>query len=109
METTCTSLSELARGAQPSTASTPNLVTRREVSGAALGLLTAWQVTTGFSEPALARGRSTQVASWSRYGSRVEAMRSWLVGDLKAMVNGEDYAGLKAATGKKGVVSAYLG
>ncbi len=35
-------------------------------------------------------------------------MRSWLVGDLKAFINGADYVGLKEATGKKGVVASYM-
>jgi hypothetical protein len=35
-------------------------------------------------------------------------MRSWLVGDLKAYINSGDYAGLKEATGKKGVAGSYI-
>jgi hypothetical protein len=35
-------------------------------------------------------------------------MRSWLAGDFKSLVGSSDYAGLKEATGKKGIVTSYL-
>jgi len=60
-------------------------------------------------EPAFARGRATQIASWSRYGSRVEAIRGFLAGDLRALISSGDFEGIKAATGKKGAVGSYLG
>ena len=60
------------------------------------------------SEPALARGRSTQVGAWGRYGSRVEATRAWLAGDLRGIISSSDFETLKAATGKKGIVGSYL-
>jgi len=82
-------------------------MSRRDAAGFTFAAAVAWSVAS--PEPAFARGRSTQIAAWARYGSRVEAMRSWLVGDFKALVNSGDFEGLKAATnGKKGVVVSYV-
>ena len=39
----------------------------------------------------------------------MEAIRGFLAGDLRALIAAEDYEGIKAATGKKGVVNSYLG
>lgn len=44
-----------------------------------------------------------------RYGSRVEAIRGFLAGDLRALISSGDFEGIKAATGKKGAVGSYLG
>lgn len=81
-------------------------MSRREAAGLTAAAAFAWSLAA--PEPAFARGRSTQVTAWARYGSRVEGMRSWLVGDFKALVNSGDFEGLKVATGKKGVVASYI-
>lgn len=58
---------------------------------------------------AQARGRATQIKSWSRYGARVEGMRGWIAGSLKGMIKTADYAGIKEATEpKKGVMNTFL-
>eukprot|EP00614_Pseudopedinella_elastica_P005777 CAMPEP_0172589488 /NCGR_PEP_ID=MMETSP1068-20121228/8201_1 /TAXON_ID=35684 /ORGANISM="Pseudopedinella elastica, Strain CCMP716" /LENGTH=254 /DNA_ID=CAMNT_0013385097 /DNA_START=1 /DNA_END=765 /DNA_ORIENTATION=- len=99
MPSTATALKATEEGLQ---------VSRRDaLSSAALG---AAFLAAGAPAPAFARGRATQIAAWSRYGSRVEGMRSWLAGDLKAMIASSDFAGLKEATGtKKSTVASYLG
>ena len=84
-------------------------VSRREVAGL---LGAAFLAASGVvaPEPAEARGRSTQVASWSRYGARIQQFRSWLAGDLKAIIASADYEALKAATApKKSILTSYLG
>lgn len=86
---------------------TPEGISRRDMGGIALAAVLA--TTTG-SLPASARGRATQVAMWSRYGSRVEGMRSFIVGDLKGIINSGDFESLKSMTAPKGsIFSSYVG
>ena len=53
--------------------------------------------------PAAARGRATQVKTWARYGSRVEATRSWMAGTFQGYVKSADFAALKTDTDPKKV------
>ena len=86
-------------------------VSRRDAATRLLGAgLLAAAASGGSPLPAAARGRSTQVAAWSRYGARIQQLRSWLAGDLKAIIASSDYDALKTATApKKSILSNYLG
>lgn len=85
-------------------------VSRREVAGLFGAAVLAASGMAAAPQPAEARGRSTQMAAWSRYGARIQQMRSWLAGDLKAIIASADYEALKVATApKKSVLTNYLG
>ena len=75
-------------------------MTRREASAAVATTLAGLLAVPG---PAAARGRATQVKTWARYGSRVEATRSWMAGTFQGYIKTGDFASMKADTDPKKV------